>query len=221
MSKSKQAKLIVQVPLEAQYLERLQQAFAEADFPICTTPEALEAELGDADALIGGTSVTPDLLARAPKLRWIAATSAGVEKLPISALAEREITLTNFSGIAAPNIAEHVLAMMLAFARGLRPLFHMQDQHRWPDDQVDIPTFELETQTLGVIGMGDIGDAVARKAHGIGMRVLGIQRHPERKPAYVARLLGSDGLPEIAGGIGPCRALPAADERDEIYDRPR
>ena len=80
--------------------------------------------------------------------------------------------------------------MMLAFARGLRPLFHQQDQHQWND--AALPTFELGGQTLGIIGMGEIGDQLARKAHGIGMTVLGVQRHPERKPAYVARLLASE-----------------------------
>ncbi len=191
------AKLIVRMPLEARYLERLQQEFPEAAFPICLTPEALAEELPDADALIGGASVTEEMLASAPKLRWVAATSAGVEDLPVAAFAERDIALTNFSGIAAPNIAEHVLAMMLAFARGLRPLFHQQDQHHWPDETTDFPTFELAGQTLGVIGMGDIGDALARKAHGLGMRVLGVQRHPGHKPAYVARLMGSDELPTL------------------------
>ena len=194
---SKRAKLVVRVPLAAGYLERLQQEFPDADFPLCVTPDALDAEIGDADALIGAASLAPTLLERAPKLRWIAATSAGVENLPVPVLAERKILLTNFSGIAAPNIAEHVLAMMLAFARGLRPLFHQQDQHRWPEEDDALPTFELEGQTVGIVGMGEIGDALARKAHGIGMRVLGVQRHPGRKPPYLARLLTTEGLPEL------------------------
>ena len=200
-SKRAKAKLIVQVPLEARSIERLQQEFPEAEFPLCITPEALHEEIGEADALIGGASLTPDLLEAAPKLRWVAATSAGVENLPIDALAERGILLTNFSGIAAPNIAEHVLAMMLAFARALRPLFHRQDQHQWPEDDAALPTFELGGQTLGIIGMGEIGQHLARKAHGIGMRVLAIQRHPDRKPAYVARLLAGDALPELLGSM--------------------
>jgi D-2-hydroxyacid dehydrogenase (NADP+) len=219
-SKQAKAKLIVRVPLEARYLERLQQGFPEADFPVCVTPEALREEIRDADALIGAASLTADILNDAPKLRWVAATSAGVENLPIEALAERDIALTNFSGIAAPNIAEHVLAMMLAFARGLRPLFHQQDQHQWPEDDTTLPAFELGGQTLGIIGMGEIGLQLAHKAHGIGMRVLGIQRHPEHKPAYVARLLASEQLPELlAEADHVCLCLPLTNATKYTIDR--
>ncbi len=222
------AKLIVQVPLEARYLERLQQEFPDVDFPLCTTPESLREEIADADALIGGTSLTADLLEAAPKLRWVAATSAGVEKLPIADLAARDILLTNFSGIAAPNIAEHVLAMMLVFARALKPLFHQQDQHRWPEESDVLPTFELGGQTVGIIGMGEIGHALAHKAHGIGMRVLAIQRHPAQKPAYVARLLAGDQLPELlaeADHVVLCLPLTNATkytiDRDELSQMKR
>jgi D-2-hydroxyacid dehydrogenase (NADP+) len=217
---TKQAKLVIQVPLEARYLERLQQEFPEADFPVCVTPEALQEEIGDADALIGASPLTAEIVQGAPKLRWVAATSAGVENLPIETLAARDIALTNFSGIAAPNIAEHVLAMMLAFARGLRPLFHQQDQHQWPNDDTTLPAFELGGQTLGIIGMGEIGDQLARKAHGIGMTVLGVQRHPARKPAYVARLLGSEGLPELlAESDHVCLCLPLTSATKYTIDR--
>lgn len=222
MGKRTQAKtkLIVGVPLEARYLERLQQEFPEVEYPICTTAESLKEEIGDADALIGTSLLTPELLKGAPNLRWVAATSAGVENLPIEALAERDIVLTNFSGIAAPNIAEHVLAMMLAFARGLRPLFHQQDQHRWPEDGDAPPAFELGGQTLGIIGMGEIGHQLARKAHGIGMRVLGIQRHPDHKPAYVARLLKSEELPELlAESDHVCLCLPLTSATKYTIDR--
>ncbi|MCA1670058.1 MAG: D-2-hydroxyacid dehydrogenase [Thermomicrobia bacterium] len=218
--KRAKASLIVQVPLEARYVERLQQEFPDTDFPLCITPDALQAEIGNADALIGGASLTPDLLNQASKLRWVAATSAGVENLPIDALAERDILLTNFSGIAAPNIAEHVLAMMLAFARGLRPLFHQQDQHQWPESDAALPTFELGGQTLGIIGMGEIGQQLARKAHGIGMRVLAIQRRPDRKPAYVARLLTGDALPELlAESDHVCLCLPLTSATKYTIDR--
>lgn len=218
MSKTR-AKLVVRFPMEARYLERLQQEF-DADFPLCTTPEAEARELPDADAMIGAAGLTDDVLAAAKQVRWVAATSAGVENLPIETLAARGIALTNFSGIAAPNIAEHVLAMLFAFARALRPLFHQQDQHRWPEADAALPTFELAGQTLGIIGMGEIGDALARRAHGIGMRVLAVQRHPGRKPAYVARLMGGDDLPVLlAESDHVCLCLPLTSATKYTIDR--
>ncbi len=222
MSKTR-AKLVVRFPMEARYLERLQQEFPDADFPLCTTPESEQAEIGDADALIGAAGLTKDLLDAAKQVRWVAATSAGVETLPISDLAERGIVLTNFSGIAAPNIAEHVLGMMFAFARGLRDLFHRQDQHDWRDEGDALHTFELGGQTVAIIGMGEIGDQLARRAHGIGMRVLGVQRHPEKAPRYVERLVAGDGLPDVlaeADHVVLCLPLTSATkytiDRDEL-----
>lgn len=191
-------KVVVGLELEERYLARLREAFPEVDFPVYTTPEALQAAIGDAEALIGGWRISPELLAAAPSLRWIQSTGAGVERFLIPELLERPIVLTNFSGVTAPNIAEHVLALMLTFARGLRPLSRRQDRRQWRDDGEGRPaSFELEGQTLGVVGLGDIGEALARKARGIGMRVVATRRNPERGSPYVERLLASDRLPAL------------------------
>jgi len=181
----------------ARHRERLLREFPEIDLPLATTPEALADVLGQAVALVGGTSVTAEVLAHAPRLRWIQATSAGVEDFLIPELRKRDISLTNFSGVAAPNIAEHVLALMLAFARGLKPLLERQASRSWPEQDRGVPTFELSGQTLGVIGMGDIGDEVARRAHALGMRVVATQRHHAEPPPYVERLLTSEGVDEL------------------------
>jgi len=180
-----------------QHRERLAREFPDAEFPLAITPADLKTALGKATALIGGASLTAELLAGAPQLRWIQATSAGVEDLLLPELNERRITLTNFSGVGAPNIAEHVVALILLFARGLKPLLERQAQHAWPDDRFALTTFELSGQVLGIVGMGDIGDEVARRAHALGMRVIGTQRHQEDPPPYVERLLLSDGLDEL------------------------
>lgn len=189
--------IVLRVPLEARYLARLQRDFPDVTFTFALTDDEVSRALPDADAVVGNSPLTADQLTKATRLRWLASTSAGVEKWPTEQLAERDIALTNFSGIGAPNIAEHVLAMVFTFARGLRPLFHHQDQHRWPDDATAFTTFELAEQTMGIVGMGEIGDNLARRAHGLGMRVWGVQRHPEEPPPYVERLLPSDGLGEL------------------------
>jgi phosphoglycerate dehydrogenase-like enzyme len=182
----------------AHHRERLAREFPDLDLPLAETPEALARVLGDAVALIGGTSITPELLTEARRLRWIQATSAGVEDFLIPELRHRPITLTNFSGVAAPNIAEHVLALVLAFARGLKPLLERQARHEWPEQDRTVPTFELSGQTLGVVGMGAIGDEVAKRAHALGMRVIATQRHEAEPPPYVERLLtGDHGLDEL------------------------
>jgi phosphoglycerate dehydrogenase-like enzyme len=187
----------------AHHRERLAREFPDLDLPLAQSPQELAEVLGQAVALIGGTSITAELLADAPRLRWLQATSAGVEDFLIAELRDRPITLTNFSGVAAPNIAEHVLALVLAFARGLKPLLERQARRDWPEQDRTVPTFELSGQTLGIVGMGDIGDEVAKRAHALGMRILATQRHEEEPPPYVERLL--------TGDAGLDQLLPVAD----------
>jgi len=217
MSTTPTPTLVLRVDLDDCYLDRLRREVPEARIRVCTSPEALRAVLRDADALIGGASITAEEVAAAPRLRWVQATIAGIEGFLIPALRERPIVLTNFSGIAAPSIAEHVLALMLAFARGLPPLLRRQDRREWDDNHADAPpTFELAGQTLGIIGLGDIGEELARRAHALGMHVLATDRDAADTPAYIEALLPSERLPDLladADHVALCLPLTSATER--------
>jgi len=199
---SEQARLVLRVDLEERYLARLRAEFPQAEFVVCLTPESLREALADATAIIGGSSISAEELAAAPRLRWIQATMVGAEGFLIAELRARPIVLTNFSGIPAPNIADHVLALVLAFARGLRPLLQAQDKHAWPEQDTHVwpgvgepPTFEPTGQTLGLVGLGEIGRATADKAHALGMRVLATDTHREDQPPSVERVLSPPQLP--------------------------
>ncbi len=91
--------------------------------PASSDPDVLR----DADGLIGW-SLDAETLADAPRLRWMHAASAGVERYDFATLAERGIMLTNSRGVCAPNMAEHVLGMMLALARRIPRLVQAQTQ---------------------------------------------------------------------------------------------
>ncbi len=195
---SKQPTIAIRVDLDERYLDRLRREFPGADFPVRPASAAPREELADIDALIAGAAISAEELAAAPGLRWIQATIAGVEGFLIPELRERPIALTNFSGVAAPSIAEHVLALMLAFARGLPVLLRRQGRREWDDNHGEAPpTFELGGQTLGIVGLGDIGHELARRAHGIGMRVVAADRDAAQDPPYIDSLLPSDRLPEL------------------------
>ena len=218
---SEQPKLVLRFDVESRHLERLRREFPDADFTVATTPEMLAEVLGDAVALIGGGAVSAEMLAAAPRLRWIQATSAGVEEFLIPDLHERSITLTNFSGINAPPIADHVLAMLLAFARGLKPLLARQNEHAWPEEEDAPATFEPAGQTIGIVGLGAIGEGVAARAHGLGMRVLGLQRHPpDEPPPGVERVLASEELPDLlAQSDHVVLCLPLTDATEHLIGR--
>ena len=176
--------------------------------------------------LIGGGAVSADLLAAAPQLRWIQLPVAGVERMVTPAMLAHGIAITTFSGVTAPNIAEHVLAMMFAFARNLPTLLRQQDRHVWREGETATnpatrgasrtmwpPVFELGSQTLGVVGLGAIGDALAQRAHGIGMRVIATRWRPGDPPPHVTRLLTPVALPALlaeADHVALCTPLTAA-----------
>jgi phosphoglycerate dehydrogenase-like enzyme len=187
--------LVLRIDLEERYLDQLREAFPELNL-VTTKEEAdLERVLERADAIVGGDPLSEEQLARAKQLRWVQVTSAGVEEWLSPTLAKHQLVLTNFSGIAAPNIADHVLALLFAFARGLPELLDRQRRKAWGDEAP--ATFEPAGQTLGIVGLGDIGEALAEKAAGLKMRVLAVQRHKSEPPPGVERILTTDELPTL------------------------
>ena len=223
---SRRTTIALRFALDEPYLTELRAAFPAVDFPVCATLDDLTPMRGEIDALIGGGALDAAFLAAAPRLRWVQLPTAGVDGQALAPLVARDVAVTTFSGVTAPNIAEHILMLMFAFARNLRLLLRQQDRHIWRDGATAgdprqrgasrtlfPPVFELEGQTLGVVGLGAIGDALARKAHGVGMRVLATKRQPAVPPAHIDRLLPSEELPTLlaeADHVALCLPLTAA-----------
>ncbi|OGP50890.1 MAG: hypothetical protein A2Y79_14255 [Deltaproteobacteria bacterium RBG_13_43_22] len=130
-----------------------------------------------------------------PNLRWVQQDFAGTDwLLNFPDLIEKDFILTNASGVHAIPIAEHILAMMLALARDFPYSLRKQRDHQWRRRGRVV---ELDGTTLGVIGLGKIGEKTAEKAKGLNMRVLAIRRNPERSSPYVDEMYGTEGIGEI------------------------
>jgi phosphoglycerate dehydrogenase-like enzyme len=136
--------------------------------------EALRALLAEAEVVAG--SVPGPLLAAAPKLRWLHSWGAGVEVSP--ELKQHPALFTCSKGNGAIPLAEHVILLMLMLARNVPRVLRAQQEHRW-DKFVH---GELTGQTLGIIGLGNSGQDLARKAKAFHMRVLGVRRTPAPCP---------------------------------------
>ena len=121
----------------------------------------------------------------APQVRWVHSRSAGLDELLFPELAESPVPLTNARGVFSEILGEFVIAAVLFFAKGLRRMVRSQEAGVW--DPFD--TVEIAGQRMGVIGMGDIGRAAARRATALGMRTTGLRRAdgPERKRELLAR----------------------------------
>lgn len=134
-------------------------------------PSDINDLLGEADVLF--TFTLPDeLLTRAPRLKWIQFSSAGVDQAAGSGLENTPIILTTTSGIHARPMSEFVLTTMLMFTHRFPRAMRQQSAHVWKR----YSTGELGGKTVGIVGYGHIGQAVARLALSLDMEVYATQR---------------------------------------------
>jgi D-3-phosphoglycerate dehydrogenase len=133
--------------------------------------ETTAALIGEADAVYG--MLTGEEFQNARQLRWVQAASAGVEWMwQVPGLQNSDVIVTNMRGAHAATIAEHTFAFLLLHTRSLRGFEQHQRDHKWGRD--DLSMAGLKGRTMGIIGFGNIGRAIARRATGFEMRVLAV-----------------------------------------------
>ena len=132
----------------------------------------LAAALVDADALLirSATKVTADLLLAAPKLRIVARAGTGVDNVDVAAASGRGILVVNAPGANSISVAEHACALMLALARSVPAADRAMKDAKW--EKKRFLGTELRGKTLGIAGLGRIGQEVAQRARAFGMRVI-------------------------------------------------
>lgn len=136
-----------------------------------------------------------DLPSLAPRLRWIQAVGSGVGQFAASRLDEGDITLTNAAGVGAPSIAEFVVGMIVAAWKDFPTLARLQRDRTWESHYGRL----IMGSTVGIIGLGAIGAAVAQRIKPFGVNVLAIRRRwePGLTAPNVDELHGPDALHEV------------------------
>jgi phosphoglycerate dehydrogenase-like enzyme len=163
---------------------------------------AIEAALDDIEIAAGDFPY--DLLPRARNLRWLQQWGAGVDwLLRHPEIADLDFVLTNASGVHAIPISEHILAFLLAFARGLHHAVRAQERATWRSAERE-GLFERAGKTMLLVGVGAIGERTAQISAALGMRVLGIRRDP------------AVGAPGVEAMFGPGRLLDLLPEADFV-----
>jgi D-3-phosphoglycerate dehydrogenase len=166
-------KVVVSDDLPASALELLRsEAGWQIDARSGRPPAELAAALADADALLvrSATKVTADLLAAAPKLRIVARAGTGVDNVDVAAASGRGILVVNAPGANSISVAEHACALMLALARSVPAADRAMKDSKW--EKKRFLGTELRGKTLGIAGLGRIGQEVAQRARAFGMRVI-------------------------------------------------
>lgn len=176
-----------------QVIADLAGAYPQVQFAFCPKREDLQAALAEAEVYFGW--LTREEFLATTKLRWIQSPSTGVDRfLAIPELRDGDVILTSARGTHRACLAEHALAMILAFTRGIRACVVRQQRHEWAIHELRPKMVELTGGTLGIIGFGAVGRGLAERARVFGLRILAVDVLPQDKPDYVAWLGGLDRL---------------------------
>jgi len=180
-------KIVVADDLPASALDLLRAEGWEVDARTGRTPDQLAGDLADADAIVvrSATKVTAPLIAAAPRLRVIARAGTGVDNVDVPAASARGIVVMNAPGANSISVAELALGQMLALARHLPAADAAMKQGKW--EKKKFLGEELRDKTLGLAGLGRIGQEVARRAASFDMRLIA---HDPFISEQVARDLG-------------------------------
>jgi D-3-phosphoglycerate dehydrogenase len=161
----------------------------------CRTPEEVAAQAGDADVLINQyVPITAEVLDALPRCRLVVRYGVGVDNVDVQAAAERGVWVANVPDYGRDEVADHTLALAMALLRGVAVLDRSVREGTW-GLEVARPLRRLSVLTWGVVGCGAIGAAVAGRAAGLGMRVLGYDLPQVRSQPPIERV----GLEELLG----------------------
>jgi phosphoglycerate dehydrogenase-like enzyme len=230
-------KLVIHPPVDDARLARI---VAAAD-PMTVVNAGSEAEaveaIAEADGFFG--KLTPAMLAAARRLRWVQAPTVSLEHFLFPELIAHPLVLTNMRGLFSDVIADHVMGFVLAFARNFHHYVRQQADRRWAPvggeaerspyaagpgvvSAMDRAHLHLADQTLGVVGLGQIGGEVARRAMAFGMRVVAVDAQVAAPPPGVAQLWRPDRLADLLGESDfVVIAAPHTPETERLFRRPQ
>jgi phosphoglycerate dehydrogenase-like enzyme len=166
--------LVLATPNEPQ-LAMLEALPPDTGIAVGNTAEAFERTAAEASVIFnwsGSGALLREVLEMCPAARWVHCRAAGLDDLLSPELIASPVPLTNGSGVFSPPLAEFALGAILYFAKDFRRLVKNQMAGVW--EQFDITL--ISGQTVGIVGYGDIGRAVATRVRAMGMRVLAVKR---------------------------------------------
>ena len=207
-----------------QFVEQMRKVAPNAEIVSLQNVRDSKVAMERADVFIG--VCTPELADYGVNLKWIQLYSAGVDSCTAHPeFVERDILVTNGQRLSGPQIGEHAIALTLALAHRLDVYAAEQATGQWERDILDdtqvIPAglWELDGRTMLVAGLGGIGTQIARRAHGLGMRVIATRNSSREGPDYVDYVGLSHELSDLAMQADVvASALPLTDSTRGVYD---
>jgi phosphoglycerate dehydrogenase-like enzyme len=183
-----------------------QQAFAAAapksQVIVAKDMAAALSATADADVIVGFNPeiCSPKIIDNAKQLRWLSSLAAGVELcMAVPGVRGRDLLVTNMRGVDSGAIAEHAIALTMALAHGLDAFAVDTSKGVWSREHGGTtPMQTLDGKTMLVVGLGGIGTEVAKRAHGLGMKVAATREGDRNKPDFVSYVGTPDELLTLA-----------------------
>jgi len=194
-------RIVTMFEFEPAEISRIESATSAAKVEIihCKTRPEFRQRLRDAEVVYGG--IRGEDLDFAPKLKWVQSGGAGVEGME-AAVVKSPVVMTNYARTFAPGISETAIGLLLALSRGV--VKHYLPQFYRKRTMIPVGStksdhhVEMVGRTMGLVGFGGIGSAIARRAYyGLDMRIVAIDAKPLPKPEYVAELRDPSWFPEM------------------------
>ncbi len=187
----KQALINFDFPVK--FVDRLREKYPELRFVHTTDANEVFSILPDTQILITFFQCSSDIVDASPSLEWVQVISAGVDYMPLDAIFERGILLTNGRGIHSIHMSEYAIAVLVMLARNFHFIMRNRFKRTWDSSPQQ---GEIYGATLGIVGLGEIGREIAKKASVFGMRVLGVKRTPKALE-YADQVYGPEDIGEV------------------------
>ena len=203
---------------ETQFKQICAAAGSENEVVVASNSANAAELIGDAEVLLG--QLTPELFAVAEKLSWVHATASGVDHYLFNEFKNSDIPLTGEKGLVGPHLADHAFALLLALARSLKPAMALKGEAWGSRVPMRRAAFELSGLTMGIVGFGGTGRAIAERAHGFGMKIRAVDAFPVQSTPIVPVVQQMDNLGSLLAHsdvVAVC--TPLTPETHHLFDR--
>ncbi|MDV3426001.1 MAG: D-2-hydroxyacid dehydrogenase [Bacillota bacterium] len=184
-------KALVDLKMDQKNIERIKEV-PGYEFIIAKDKEEMEKYIKECQVYI---SFAPKekYIEMGKNLKWVAALSAGVDHIPLNLIKNRNIILTNGSGIHKTHMAEYTISMMTALSRNFSSIEKNNRKKIW---DADIIQDQIFGKTVGILGLGSIGSEIAKYSKLLGMRVIGVKRNISNME-YVDKVYGQNEMEKV------------------------
>ncbi|PIC72359.1 D-2-hydroxyacid dehydrogenase [Sporosarcina sp. P26b] len=206
-------KVLFTFKIKTTFKEQLKEKYPNVEFIYTTNID--DASLEDIEVIVtDGGDLTSEHVEKATALKWVMVAAVGVDTLPIEALQERDILVTNSHGVHKMPLAESVLAHLLSLERGLPGIYKREDKKEW---KLDSLPGEMNHSTALIVGTGAIGGEIGRLLQAFHVRTIGCNRSGHSNPSMDETISFQEILERLPEADYVISILPSTPQTRWIY----